>query len=145
MGGTGTREHPRFAVEAAVDVRLPDGASLSGATRNLSRGGVCLELDAPAPPGTDVAIHITLVFEVDTTSEPLALPARVAWSTPMGERHQIGCQFLALTREQLIYLDMFLRDLDHDAARDDAAGGDSDDSAPSDLSFDPSDADPFGR
>ena len=53
---------------------------------------------------------------------------------------QIGCQFRNPSREQLIYLDMFLRYyLDQDASGEDRAGGDHE--APSDEI----DADPFAR
>jgi len=95
VGGVKRREHPRFAIEARVDVRT-DAAGLSGRTRNLSRGGLCIELDAPLGAGADVEVGIALVFDDDHCSEPLALPACVAWCTPIDARYQVGCQFRRL-------------------------------------------------
>ncbi|HTE55420.1 MAG TPA: PilZ domain-containing protein [Kofleriaceae bacterium] len=111
MGGVKRREHPRFAIEARVDVRT-DAAGLSGRTRNLSRGGLCIELDAPLGAGADVEVGIALVFDDDHCSEPLALPACVAWCTPIDARYQVGCQFRRLSPHQAANLDLFLRYLE---------------------------------
>lgn len=52
---------------------------------------------------------MSLVFDEDTFSEPLELPARIVWCTPLGDKFQLGASFLPMTSEQLSYLAMFLR------------------------------------
>jgi hypothetical protein len=42
-------------------------------------------------------------------SEILPLPARIVWSTPLDDGHQVGLAFRPLTPEQTKYLDLFLR------------------------------------
>ena len=107
------REFPRYALEAAVEIR-PRGAGPArrGRTRNLSRGGLCAELDAVIPVGRTVDVELTLVFAEGNTSEPLALPARVVWCTDLGDGHQVGLAFQALTGGQREYLELFLRFLE---------------------------------
>ena len=103
------RQHPRFALEAAVEIR---GAVtfVSGRTKDVSRGGLAALVPTPIATGTEVELAISLVFDEDTFSEPLLLPARVVWCTPLGEaRHQLGTAFLPLSRDQAEFLSMFLR------------------------------------
>ncbi|HLU67807.1 MAG TPA: PilZ domain-containing protein [Kofleriaceae bacterium] len=130
--GVDQRIFPRYAVEAHVELVASSGDVISGVSRNLSRGGLCLESGEEVPAGEEVDVRITLVFDVDRTSEPLRLPARVVWCTPLGDAHQIGTQFRPLTFEQSTYLDMFLRYLEEPAriaAREaeEKDGGDEDD------------------
>ena len=130
MSGADKRLFRRFACQLAVEVEAPDGRVLAGQSRNLSRGGLCLETADPVDAGAEVTVRVTLVFDEDSTSEPLDLPARVVWCTPFGEHaHQVGTQFLQLSSERLTYLDMFLRYLEQQAAseRDDEDGEDEDD------------------
>jgi hypothetical protein len=110
--GVNQRLFPRFAVEATVELIVRSGQVVAGTARNVSGGGICLETAGPVPPGVDVDVRITLVFDVERTSEPLRLPARVVWCTPLEEGHQVGTQFRPLTAEQSTYLEMFLRYLD---------------------------------
>ena len=101
--------HPRHAIEASIEVRGPDGA-IAGRTRDVSQGGIAALVDTPIAPGTEVEIAISLIFDEETFSEPLALPARVVWCTQLGERdHQIGTAFTRLSAEQSEFLGMFLR------------------------------------
>lgn len=111
-----SRQSPRYALEASLEVETPDG-TVEGATRNLSRGGLCAELDRPLEAGTRVLVRLSLVFDVDTASESLSVPARVVWSTPLSSGHQVGLQFLGMDSEQQSYLEMFLRFLDEGRAR----------------------------
>lgn len=110
------REFPRFALEAAVEIR-PHGAGPArrGRTRNLSRGGLCALVDAPIPSGRTVDVELALVFAEGNVSEPLALPARVVWCTNLGDSHQVGLAFQALAAGQREYLELFLRFLEGDA------------------------------
>lgn len=105
------REHPRYAHEAAITLRL-GSRTVEGRTRNVSRGGLCADLAEAAPVGTDIDIDIVLVFENDKQSEALRLPARIVWCTPLDEGHQVGISFRGLTKDHVEYLAMFLRFLD---------------------------------
>jgi len=106
------RQHPRYAHEATIALHTPDQA-IFGRTSNVSRGGLCATLSEHIALGTDVALDIQLVFDDDHQSEPLRLPARIVWCTSLGDRHQVGVQFLSLDAEAADYLTMFLRYLDN--------------------------------
>ena len=108
---TDGREHPRYAHEAAVTF-YTGSRNVEGRTRNLSRGGLCADLAEAIPVGRDIEIDIKLVFDDDAVSEPLRLPARVAWCTDLDEAHQVGLAFRALSKDDAEYLTMFLRFLD---------------------------------
>lgn len=109
------REHPRYAHEAAITFHVDD-RTIEGRTRNLSRGGLCADLAEPIANGRDIEIDIVLVFEDDAQSEPLRLPARVAWCTPVDDAHQVGLSFRPLPGDTGEYLTMFLRFLDEGRA-----------------------------
>jgi len=110
------RQFPRYALEAAVTVRHGD-ASAGGRTTNLSRGGLCAEVDAAIPSGAQIIVELALIFDEGTTSEWLALPARIAWSTPLDDRFQVGISFRGLSADQAEYLELFLRYLADHAPR----------------------------
>lgn len=119
------REFPRYAVEAAVEIR-PHGAGSTrrGRTSNLSRGGLCAVVDAGVPIGRTVDVEVALVFSEGSLSEPLALPARVVWCTDLGDGHQVGLAFQGLAAGQREYLELFLRFLEDGAtARRAASAG----------------------
>ena len=107
------RQYPRYAHEAAITLLTP-GQEISGRTSNLSRGGLCATLPEELAIGTEIQIDIQLVFENEHRSEPLRLPARIAWCTSIDDHHQIGAQFLPLDAETNEYLTIFLRYLDNE-------------------------------
>jgi PilZ domain len=113
------RQFPRYALEAAVEIRPHGGGSARrGRTSNVSRGGLCAVIDAAVPVGRIVEVEVALVFAEGTFSEPLALPARTVWCTDLGgEGHQIGLSFQGLLAGQREYLELFLRFLDEGAAQ----------------------------
>lgn len=102
------RAYPRFATEAALTLRHAELAS-KGRTRNISRGGLCAEVDGAFRVGAQITVDVALVFDDNNTSEHLVLPARVAWSTAIDDGYQVGLAFLPLGAEQARYLDLFLR------------------------------------
>lgn len=106
------RVHPRFALDAVVELATKAGALLGGRTCNVSRGGLCVELAGAIDPGDEVEIRIALRFHDDGQSEPLLLPARVVWCTPLGDGYQIGSQFRTLSLHQSADLDLFLGFID---------------------------------
>lgn len=109
------RQHPRFAHEAAVTFLAADRA-ITGHTRNVSHGGLCAMVTEELAVGTAIEIDLQLVFPDQGRSEPLRLPARIAWCTAIGDRYQLGVQFLVLHDETASDLTMFLRYLDGRAA-----------------------------
>jgi hypothetical protein len=128
-GGPEQRIHPRFDVKAQVEIVRGGGARLRCMTRNVSKGGVCLDAPVELVSGENIDVLITLVFDANRSTEPLALPARVMWSTAIGKTHQVGTQFRQLTVDQSTYLDLFLRYLAQ-AADDGDDDDDSDDDDP---------------
>ena len=62
--------------------------------------------------GTELQVDLQLVFEDESQSEPLRVPARVVWCTPLDDGHQVGLAFKPLSAELTKYLGMFLRFLD---------------------------------
>ena len=108
---TAEREHPRYAHEAAVTVRV-GGKALEGRTRNVSRGGLCADVSDAVKVGADVLVDLVLVFDDDAQSEALTLPARVAWCTPVDDAFQLGLSFKPLDVQLTHYLTVFLRYLD---------------------------------
>jgi len=111
------RQFPRYAVEAEINLRAPGRHALRGRTANVSRGGVCVSIGAPFTVGETVDVELQLVFDEDSFSEPLALPARVVWCTDMGDVWQLGMGFRSLSAEQGRYVDLFLRYLHEGQAR----------------------------
>lgn len=131
MSAADKRVFPRFACELAVELQSPAGRVHPGVTRNLSRGGICLETVDALAIGDEVVVRVTLVFDQDRTSEPLELPARVVWCTSFGDAHQVGTQFRPMTQDRATYLDMFLRYLAQQTPPpDDGDGEDQDESDP---------------
>jgi Tfp pilus assembly protein PilZ len=131
MSGADKRVFPRFACALAVELVTPDGGIHSGVSRNLSRGGICLETVDAVSGGEEVVVRVTLVFADARSSEPLELPAQVVWCTSFGSSYQIGTQFRRLSEDRATYLDMFLRYLEQAAAAaDDGNDQDEDDDDP---------------
>jgi hypothetical protein len=102
------REFPRYAVEAALTLRAGE-TSVSGRSTNLSRGGICGQVNGTLPVGTQITVELALVFDDKNVSEVLPLPARIVWSTPLDDGNQVGLAFRPLNPEQVKYLDLFLR------------------------------------
>ena len=113
------RQFPRYAIDAAVTIHGPDREVIArGRTTNVSRGGLCAELDVPLPRGAAIEAAIALVFDADSLSEPLLVTARVVWSTSLGAGHQTGLALVSVSPEQTHYLDMFIRFLERPGETD---------------------------
>ncbi|MEO8699100.1 MAG: PilZ domain-containing protein [Kofleriaceae bacterium] len=108
---TAQRAHPRYAHAAAVTLHA-NGQAIQGQTTNVSRGGLCADLTDAIAHGSEIEIDIRLMFDEDVQSEPLRLPARVAWCTTVDDGFQIGIAFKPLSKELTEYLGLFLRYLD---------------------------------
>ena len=105
------REHVRYAHEAAVRFVVA-GRPHTGRTRNVSRGGVCATLAEPLATGVEIALELVLVFDHETQSDALVLPARVVWCTPIDDAYQVGLAFKPLDQKRADLMALFLRYLD---------------------------------
>jgi uncharacterized protein (TIGR02266 family) len=83
----------RVRLETAVRIRLPDEDAW-GTARNLSRGGIFVELEHAISPSTEVELE----FRLPDAPTPLAPTAQVVWHRPgaPGAPMGLGLQFLAL-------------------------------------------------
>ena len=102
------RQYPRFAADVAIRFYV-DGQVVDGRTRNVSRGGLCADLGSALPTGANVEVDLTLVFDDNTVSEALRLPARVVWCTTFEGAYQIGVAFRPLEKQRADYLNLFLK------------------------------------
>jgi PilZ domain len=103
-----TRHALRVSAEVKVGTRV-----ITGTTRNLSQGGVCLELDTSLAEGDPVALRLFLVEE-DIEAEGargLDLIGSVQWSAEAERGFAIGVQFHGLTGTQAAALAATLQKL----------------------------------
>lgn len=120
------RQYPQYAREALLELISAKGLC-TGRTKHVSRDGFSVLVEQPIAPGNRVRVRMSLVFDEDTFSEPLELPARVVWCTPIGDHYQLGTSFLALSEDNQSYLAMFLRYLQGEGEVDPAASQNRDD------------------
>ncbi len=109
--GQADREHPRYAHEAVVTIRI-GGKVHQGRTTNVSRGGLAAELPTALANGAEIECDLALVFEDDAQSEPLRVPGRIVWCTALEDVFQIGVAFKPMAADKTQFLTMFLRYLD---------------------------------
>ncbi len=83
----------RVRLETPVRIRLPDEDAW-GTVRNLSRGGIFVELEHAISPSVEVEIE----FRLPDVPAPLAPTAQVVWNRPgaPGAPMGLGMQFLSL-------------------------------------------------
>jgi hypothetical protein len=110
LGGvSGTRAHPRYALEIDAELRV-GSRRLPARTRNISRGGVALATHEALPMGSGVTISLSLVFDEKSMSEPLPLQGRIVWCSPLTDgEFQLGIMFVAVRPDERRYVDMFVR------------------------------------
>ena len=124
--GDDQRQHPRYAIELDAEIRAGELRVL-GRTRDISRGGFCMQAAQPIVAGSGCDVTLALVFSENQFSEQLALNASVAWCTPVKGSFQIGVKFEKLAPQQLGYLDLFIKFLDEGAEEEEPAGTDEED------------------
>jgi hypothetical protein len=92
---------PRFSIRLSAEIKV-DAHHLTGTTRNLSTGGVCVEIDRPIAEGK--LIRLTLfVVEDDVETEGargLDLTGTVQWAAEGDRNYAIGIKFGNLTAAQ---------------------------------------------
>ena len=92
---------PRFNIRLSAELKV-DALRLTGTTRNLSIGGVCVEIDRPIPEGK--LIRMTLfVVEDDVETEGargLDLTGTVQWLAEGDRNYAVGIKFGNLNAAQ---------------------------------------------
>jgi hypothetical protein len=92
---------PRHEIRLSAELRV-EGKTVTGVTRNLSPGGVCLEIDRPIVEGAPVRLML-FVVEDDIEAEGargLELTGTVQWAAESERGHAIGVKFASLTTAQ---------------------------------------------
>jgi len=107
------RKDHRYEVELAAEVEAA-GEALLAASRNLSKGGVCLDVEKPLPEGATLSVSLFLTLEgiEHADHEALVVPAQVIWCTERDEGgFTAGLQFGTLSSRQVDAVETFLRTL----------------------------------
>ena len=101
---------PRFPIRIGAELRL-EGRTITGTTRNLSSGGVCLEIDRPLAEGALVRLTLfTVEDDVETEgARGLELTGTVQWSAEADRGYAIGIKFGNLTGAQAKALERALK------------------------------------
>lgn len=92
---------PRFPIRIAAELRV-EGKHVTGTTRNLSEGGVCVEIDRPIKEGAIVQLTLFTV-EDDVEAEGargLDLTGTVQWTAEADRGFAVGLKFGTLTAQQ---------------------------------------------
>ena len=92
---------PRFNIRLSAEIHV-EGKAVTGTTRNLSTGGVCLEIDRPLPEAHLVRLTL-FVVEDDVETEGargLDLTGTVQWTAEADTGYAIGIKFGTLTAAQ---------------------------------------------
>jgi c-di-GMP-binding flagellar brake protein YcgR len=100
------RQFQRTQIRMSTEVHLA-GATLTATTRDLSEGGVGIELSRALPEGAEVTLGLFLVVD-DVEEErvpPLWVKGRVVWAGEVDDgRHAAGVRFEVITDQQKAWL-----------------------------------------
>lgn len=92
-----------------VDVEIvASDLRVRGASTQLSRTGMSIVSDEPMTVSSTCEIYVSLVFAEGHSSERLPLRGSVVWCTPLGDRFQLGIQFVRPEGEIAGHLDLFV-------------------------------------
>jgi hypothetical protein len=103
---------PRYPVSLAADLRGP-GWKTAGTTRNISVGGLCVEIDRLVPEATRLEVTLFVVEdEVESADgRTLSMAATVQWSSEGDVGYLHGLKFVDLTPAQSAAVGNALRNL----------------------------------
>ncbi|MEO6951895.1 MAG: PilZ domain-containing protein [Polyangia bacterium] len=107
---------PRFVIALSAEVKTPTFQT-AGTTRNVSTGGVCVEIDRDIPEGQVVEIVLFLV-EDDIEAEgkrALSLTGAVQWSGEGDRGYQVGLRFIDPPADKVAMLERVISLLNPDA------------------------------
>ena len=92
---------PRFSIRLSAELKV-DALRLTGLTRNLSTGGVCVEVDRPIPEGKLLRLTLFIVEdEIETEgARGLDLTGTVQWVAEGDRNYAVGIKFGNLTAAQ---------------------------------------------
>jgi hypothetical protein len=101
---------PRYNIRLSAELRI-EGKLVTGTTRNLSVGGVCIEIDRPLQEGALVRVTLFAVEDdVETEgAKGLELAATVQWTAESERGFAIGLKFGTLTVAQSTLLNNALK------------------------------------
>jgi len=119
---TGTGRAPRYPLRLAAEVAAVDGTTgqvvrANGMTRNVSTGGLCVEVDRLFEEGATLEVTLVVV-EDDVESESgrtLVLAATVQWIAEGDRGYQMGLKFVSPDPAKLKQLENALRAVTPDA------------------------------
>ncbi len=103
---------PRYPIRLSAELKV-EARTVTGTTRNLSIGGVCVELDRPVAEGKELRLTLFIV-EDDVEAEGtrgLDLTGTVQWTAEADRGYAIGIKFGALSPAQKTALTNALRAL----------------------------------
>jgi uncharacterized protein (TIGR02266 family) len=105
LRGTGIRGLTRVPMVAEVHIRGAIDVS-HGIARNLSRGGIFVEVERTATPDTEVELQ----FELPDSHAAIAPTAEIIWCRPRTAEHSagMGMRFLALDRSSAERIDDYV-------------------------------------
>ena len=105
------RAYPRTLIKVSAEIDTFAGR-FTATTRDLSLGGVGLELDRPVKEGASLSVGLFLVVDdiEDERSEPLVVRVKVAWCGPTEREgaYSAGVRFEGLLPAQRARLEGFL-------------------------------------
>ncbi|MDB4965863.1 MAG: hypothetical protein JWN44_1552 [Myxococcales bacterium] len=92
---------PRLAIRLSAELKV-DAHRLTGTTRNLSTGGVCVETDRPVPEGKLIRLTLFIVEEEIEAegARGLDLTGTVQWVAEGDRNYAVGIKFGNLTAQQ---------------------------------------------
>jgi len=101
---------PRYPIRLGAELDV-EGRVITGTTRNLSTGGVCIEVDRPLHEGALYAIRLFLVEDdiESAAGRQLELSGTVQWCAEADHGFAVGFRFTSLTAAQFAALDYALK------------------------------------
>jgi c-di-GMP-binding flagellar brake protein YcgR len=109
-GGAQRRQHARIDAKLSAEITLGEEI-FTATTRDISEGGVGLDLDRPLPENTALVINLFLVIDEveDETAAPLKVRGKVAWCAERDEGEwSAGIRFEDIAANQRQWLKQFL-------------------------------------
>ena len=101
---------PRFTIRLSAEIKV-DQHRVTGTTRNLSTGGVCVEIDRPIAEGKMIGMTL-FVVEDDVEAEGargLELTGTVQWMAEGDRNYAVGIKFGNLNAAQTTALNNALK------------------------------------
>lgn len=86
------RVHKRFACDVEAKLEAAGQDAFDARAVDISFTGMCVLGEEYIRPGTDVTVHLRLIFDRAHT-DALPLPATIVWCTQVTGGHQIGAKF----------------------------------------------------